>query len=264
MNNIHKTCILGENVKLGDNIHIGPYSIIEGDVEIGDGTFIDAHVMIRGNVKIGKNNKIYFGSCIGYPPQDVKFKGEDSWVIIGDNNIIREFVTIHKATGEGKKTIIGNSNFLMAYSHIAHNSKIGNEVIIVNGAQLGGHVEVDDYAFISAYSLIHQFVRVGKYSIIGGGCHVKKDIVPYALCYGNPDAEIKGINSVGLKRRGFGGERLNNIKRAFKILFFSDLNVSQALESLKREFEGNGDILYLINFIESSKRGITKKSKEDL
>ncbi|MEO0280491.1 MAG: acyl-ACP--UDP-N-acetylglucosamine O-acyltransferase [candidate division WOR-3 bacterium] len=264
MNNIHKTCILGENVKLGDNIYIGPYSIIEGNIEIGDGTYIDAHVMIRGNVRIGKGNRIYFGACIGYPPQDVKFKGEDSWVIIGDNNIIREFVTIHRATGEGEKTIIGNSNFFMAYSHIAHNSKIGNGVIIVNGAQLGGHVEVEDFSFISANSLIHQFVRIGKYSIIGGGSHVKKDIVPYALCYGNPDAEIRGINSVGLKRRGISGERLNNIKRAFKILFFSDLNVSQALERLKSEFESNEDILHLIKFIELSKRGITKKSKEDL
>lgn len=264
MNNIHPTSILGKNVKLGYNIHIGPYSIIEGEVEIGNGTFIDAHVVIRGNVKIGKNNKIYFGACIGYPPQDLKFKGEDSLVIIGDNNIIREFVTIHKATGEGEKTVIGNSNFLMAYSHIAHNSKIGNEVIIVNGAQLAGFVEVEDYAFISGYCLIHQFVRIGKYAMIGGGTHVKKDIVPFALCYGEPEAEIRGINSVGLRRRGISGERLNNIRRAFKILFFSDLNVSQALERLKSEFGDNEDILYLINFIESSKRGITKKSKEDL
>ncbi|MEN3046924.1 MAG: acyl-ACP--UDP-N-acetylglucosamine O-acyltransferase [Candidatus Hydrothermales bacterium] len=258
MSFIHKTAIIEGNVKIGENVYIGPYSVIEGDVEIGDFTYIDSHVVIKGRVKIGKENKLFKGCCIGYPPQDVKFKGEDTEVIIGSGNIIREYVTIHRATGEGEKTIIGDFNFLMAYSHIAHNSKIGNEVIIVNGAQLGGHVEVEDYVFISSNVLVHQFVRIGKYSIIGGGTHVKKDIVPFALCYGTPDAEIKGINSVGLKRRGIVGERLNNIKRAFKILFFSNLNVTQALERLKAEFEGNEDVSYIIKFIESSKRGITK------
>ncbi len=258
MKGVHSTSIIKGEVEIGKDVYIGPYSVIEGKIKIGDGTYIDSHVVIKGNVKIGKNNKILSGARIGFPPQDVKYKGEDTEIIIGDNNVIREFVTIHKATGEGEKTIIGNGNFLMAYSHIAHNCKIGNEVIIVNGAQLGGHVEVEDYAFISSLCLIHQFVRIGKYVMLGGGTHVKKDIVPYALCYGTPDAEIKGINSIGLRRRGFKGERLLNIKRAFKILFFRDLNTTQAIEKLKNEFEGNEDIEHLINFIEGSKRGITK------
>ncbi len=258
MSEIHKTSIIKGDVKIGEDVYIGPYSLIEGEIEIGDGTYIDSHVVIRGKVIIGKGNKIFSGVKIGFPPQDVKYKGEETEIVIGNENIIREFVTIHRATGEGEKTFIGNKNFLMAYSHIAHNCKIGNEVIIVNGAQLGGHVEVEDYAFISSCCLIHQFVKIGKYAMIGGGTHVKKDIVPYALSYGTPDAEIKGINSVGLTRRGFKGERLLNIKRAFKILFFHNLNTSQAIEKLKNDFEGNKDIEYLINFIESSKRGITK------
>jgi len=257
-NNIHKSSIIKGDVKIGKNVYIGPYSVIEGKIEVGDGTYIDSHVVIKGNVNIGKNNQIFSGVKIGFPPQDIKYKGEDTEIIIGDNNIIREFVTIHKAVGEGEKTVIGNGNFLMAYSHIAHNCKIGNETIIVNGAQLGGHVEVYDYAFISSNCLIHQFVRIGSYVIIGGGTRVKMDVVPYAMCMGNPDAEIKGINTVGLKRRGFGGERLLNIKRAFKILFFSNLNTTQAVERLKNDFEGNKDIKLLIDFIESSKRGITK------
>ncbi len=255
---IDKTAIIKGDVKLGENVFIGPYSIIEGNIFIDDNTFIDSHVVIKGNVRIGKKNKIYSGARIGFPPQDLKYQGEDTQIIMGDENIIREFVTIHRATGEGGKTIIGNKNFFMAYSHIAHNCKIGNEVIIVNGTQLAGHVEVEDFAFISSNCLIHQFVRIGKYVMIGGGTHVKMDIVPYALVYGAPDAEIKGINSVGLKRRGFEGERLLNIKRAFKVLFFNNLNTTQALNVLKDNFENNEDIEYLIKFIQDSKRGITK------
>jgi UDP-N-acetylglucosamine acyltransferase len=257
-NKIHKTVVLDGNINLGKGIYIGPFTVIEGNVDIGDNTFIDSHVVIKGNVKIGDGNRIYSGARIGFPPQDVKYQGEESYVEIGSGNIIREFVTIHKATGRDNKTIIGNRNFLMAYSHIAHNCVIGDEVIIVNGAQLGGHVEIEDGAFISSYVLVHQFVRIGKFCIIGGGTNVKMDVVPYALCYGEPDARIRGINTVGLKRRGFKGERIDNIKRAFRILFFEGLNTTQALKKLEEVFSDNGDIVHLIDFIKKSKRGITK------
>lgn len=255
---IHPTAIVHRDAIIEEDVEIGPFSIIGSGVKIGMGTKIGSNVVIEGKVVIGKNNQIFHSAVIGFPPQDIKYKGEDTEVIIGDNNIIREFVTIHRASGEGEKTIVGNNCFLMAYSHLGHNVKLGNNVVIANATQLAGYVEVHDYAFISGGVVIHQFCRVGKYVMIRGRSRLGLDAVPYMIIDGVENTEVKGINVVGLRRNGFSDERINIIKKAYKILFRQNLNTSQALEILEKELSQYEDIRYLIDFIKSSKRGIGK------
>ncbi|MCS7245370.1 MAG: acyl-ACP--UDP-N-acetylglucosamine O-acyltransferase [candidate division WOR-3 bacterium] len=250
---IHPTAKIGRNVKIGENTYIGENVIVE------DNTIIGNNVVIEGYVKIGKNNKIFHNVVIGLEPQDVKYKGENTYVEIGDNNIIREFVSIHRSTGEGSKTIIGNDNYIMAYAHIAHNCKIGNGTIIVNAVQLAGHVEVGDYAYVSGLVGVHQFTRIGAYSIVSGMSRVNQDILPFSMVEGNP-AYLIGINIVGLKRRGFTEERINLISEAFKIIKNPNLNLSDALKELEK-LPRNEDIEFLINFIKTSQRGIIKRTR---
>lgn len=258
---VHPLAIVDKKAELSEGVKVGPFTYIGPNVFIGENTEIGTNVHIERNTRIGKNCKLYHGAAIGLPPQDVNYKGEESFVEIGDNNIIREFVTIHRATGEGKVTRIGSNNFLMAYSHIAHNCRIGSNVIIVNAVQLAGFVDVDDFSFISGLSGFHQYTRIGKYAIVGGASRITQDVVPYIMVVGNP-ARVVGLNMVGLKRRGFSRERIDAIKDAFKVLFRSNLNTSQALKILKNHYSGNPDIEYLVEFIESSKRGILKKMGE--
>jgi UDP-N-acetylglucosamine acyltransferase len=250
---IHPSAKIGKDVEIGDNSYIGE------NVIIGDGTKIGRNVIIEGPVIIGKNNKIFHNVVIGLEPQDVKYKGEKTVVEIGDNNIIREFVTIHKSTGEGNKTTIGNNNYIMAYAHIAHNCKIGNGTIIVNMAQLAGHVEVGDYAYISGLVGVHQYTRIGAYSIISGMSRINQDVLPFSMVEGNP-AYLIGINLVGLRRRGFSEDRINLISQAFKIIKNPKYNLKDALEEIKK-LPQNEDIKMLIDFIENSKRGIIKRTR---
>ncbi len=256
--NIHKTAIIEGDVKLADSVSIGPHAVLRGNIEIGEGTEISTGVIIEGNVKIGKNNKIFPYATIGLLPQDYAYKGEASWVIIGDNNIIREYANIHRATGEGKATIIGNNNYLMGFVHLAHNVKVGSNVIIVNTAGLAGYVEVEDHAYVSGLVGVHQFVRIGAYSIVGGVSAVAQDVPPYMLVRGVP-ASVYGLNLVGLRRKGFSNERIKPIREAFRILYQKGYPTDKAVEILKKEFGENKDIAYLIEFIEKSKRGIIKK-----
>ncbi|MDI6839468.1 MAG: acyl-ACP--UDP-N-acetylglucosamine O-acyltransferase [bacterium] len=252
---IHPTAIINPHAILGKNVKIGPYSIIDEDVEIGNKTEVGSLVQIKGKTKIGNECKLYEGVSIGNPPQDVKFKGEETEVKIGDNNIIREFVTIHG--GAQGTTVIGDNNFLMAYSHIAHNCKIGNGVVIANATQIAGFVEIEDCAFISGLCPVHQFVRIGCYSMIAGGYRVPKDVIPYALAASDP-LKIHGLNLIGLKRHGFSASTIKVLKEAFHILLFSQLNTSQAVERIKRDIHQIPEIMHLIEFIENSKRGIVK------
>ncbi len=239
---------------------MGPHSIIGPDVEVGPGTQIGSCVLITGRVIMGSNNRIFHGAVIGEEPQDVKFNDEETGVIIGDNNLIREYVTVHRATGQGN-TIVGNNNMLMAYSHIAHNVQVGNNTVIVNAAQLGGHSVVEDHAFISALCTVHQFVRIGKHAITGGSSRVNQDVPPFMMAVGY-EAEITGVNRVGLRRRGFSSQEIDNIVEAYRILYRSGLATSTALNKLKQELGNDPNIQYLLNFFDSTKRGVIRKSRK--
>ncbi len=244
--------------KLAQGVVIGPFSYIGPRVIIGKNTRIDTSVRIEGPGEIGDKCEIFHGAAIGLIPQDVGYRGEESSYIIGSGNIIREYVTIHRATGSYKKTVLGDNNFLMAYVHIAHNVKIGSNVIIANATQLAGYVEVDDFAYLSGLVGVHQYARIGKYAFVGGLSKVTQDVPPFFIAAGNP-LRVLGVNIVGLRRHGFDRERIKILREAYRILYRSDLNTSQAIERIKSELPLNSDVEELLSFIESSHRGITKK-----
>jgi len=258
---IHETAIVDKNAEIDPSVEIGPYSIIGPDVKIGKGTVIGSSVRIEGDTKIGENNKIFHGAVIGLAPQDYAFKGEKSGVIIGDNNIIREYASIHRATGAGNYTIVGDNNFIMAYAHIAHNCKIGSNIIIVNAAQLAGHVVVEDFAYISGLVGVHQFVRIGRYSLIGANSKLVQDLPPFVIAQG-VSAKATGINIVGLKRKGFDYSRIRVIKEIYRIFFRSNLNTNEAIEKIMNEFPDSPDAREFVEFVRNSKRGVLKKSDE--
>lgn len=259
---IHNTAIVDGDIHFEGDCEIGPYTILSGNITLGDGTIIGSHTRIEGNVYIGKSNKISSFVYIGGLPQDVNYKNESTYVRIGNNNVIREYVTIHRATGQDKATAIGNNNFIMAYAHLAHNVRVGSNCTIVNAAQLAGYVEVDDYAFISGLVAIHQFARVGRFSIVGGGVRLSQDALPYMMIQGEP-ARVFGLNIVGLKRNHFDSERIRILKKAFITLCRSRLSLPSAIEQIKKELPMNDDIKYLLDFVTSSKRGVLRKSVHD-
>ncbi len=253
---IHSTAIVDPRARLGREVTIGPYSVIGPDVELGDGTWVGAHAVIEGRTTVGRNNRIFHGAVLGAAPQDLKYRGETTTLRVGDDNSIREYATLHLACGEGSTTTVGDGCLLMAYVHVAHNCRICDHVILANAVNLAGHVEVHEHASIGGMTPVHQFVRVGAHAFVGGGSRVPKDVAPFLKCAGNP-IELAGINSIGLERRGFDEERRSRIKRAYRVLFRSGLNVSQALERLRSDFEpGDPDITLLIDFVEHSERGI--------
>jgi len=254
---IHPTAVIASGADIGEDVTIGPYSIIGENVRIGDGCRIGSSVLIEGYTEIGKNNHIFHGASIGTIPQDLKYRGARTFVKIGDNNTIREYVTINSATNEGESTIVGNSNLLMAYVHVAHNCVIGNNVILANAVNLAGHVKVHDYAIVGGIVPVHQFVEIGEHAFIGGGSRIPKDVPPFIKVVGNPP-RVNGMNSVGLMRRGFTLEQRVLLKRAYCILYRSGLNVSQAIEKIETELPQTEEIKMLVDFIKNSKRGITK------
>ena len=242
------------SVKIGRNVYI------DEDVHIDEGTEIGDNTIIYGPTYIGKNNRIFPNVMIGFEPQDLKYRGERTVVRIGDNNVIREFVTIHRATGEGQETVIGSDNYIMAYAHIAHNCRVGNGVIIVNATQIAGHVEIEDYAFVSGLVGMHQFIRVGRYAMVGGMARLTRDVLPFSLVEGHP-ARLRGINLVGLRRRGFSSDRIKSISEAIKIIMEMG-DIREAIALLREKFPNNPDIRYLVEFIEKSKRGVISRPKE--
>jgi|Deesub1362B_J571_1020462.scaffolds.fasta_scaffold00693_6 UDP-N-acetylglucosamine acyltransferase len=260
---IDERAFVHPDAELDNEVEIGPFCVIDKNVRIGKGTKIRANVHVTGKTEIGEN--CYFSpfSSIGTEPQDLTYKGEETLVKIGDNNIFREFITVHRGTIKGGGiTQIGNNNYFMAYTHIAHDCKVGNETIFVNGATLGGHVIVDDYAIIGAFSGVHQHCRIGKYAFIGGYSIITQDVLPFSRVAGGRPALIFGVNVIGLRRRGFSNEKIKILKEIFKIIFWSDMNTSQALEKIQKEFKLSPEIEEIINFIKSSKRGIIKKRAE--
>ncbi|MCX8023426.1 MAG: acyl-ACP--UDP-N-acetylglucosamine O-acyltransferase [Syntrophorhabdaceae bacterium] len=254
---IHPTAIIDSKAEIEEGVSIGPYCIIEGPVRIRKGTRLIAHVVVQGNTEVGENCTVSPFASIGGPPQDITYRGEDTRLVIGKNNIIKEYVTINRGTPHGGwLTKVGDNNFLMAYVHIAHDCSVGNNIIMANCATLAGHVEVHDYAIFGGLCAVHQFCRIGKFAFISGLTGVPKDIPPFIIAAGNR-AEPFGLNVVGLERHNFSKEEILTLKKAYRILFRSSLPLSTALKIIQEELEGP-HIKDLIDFIKSSKRGICR------
>jgi UDP-N-acetylglucosamine acyltransferase len=255
---VHPTAIVHPWAKIADRVKIGPYSIIGEDVVIGDGCVIGPHVLIEGRTTIGSDNVFHHGATAGTPPQDLKYGGAATCVEIGDGNTFREFVTVNRGSGEGGVTRIGSRCFLMAYTHVAHDCVLGDEVILANSVNLGGHVSIDDYVNIGGVAAVHQFVSIGKHAFIGGKSRVARDVPPFVKAAGDP-LRVYGINSVGLERRGFSAEKRAMIKSMLNLLYRSGLNVTQVMEHLKdgADFE-DPERAMLVEFLEKAARGITR------
>lgn len=254
---IHETAVIDPSAKIGKNVSIGPYSVIGPHVEIGEGTWIGPHVVIQGPTRLGKHNKIYQFASVGEAPQDLKFKGEETWLEMGDHNTVREFCTINRGTAQDHSiTKIGNHNLFMAYVHIAHDCVIANHTVFSNNASLAGHVIVDDYVVFGGFSGVSQFCHVGAHSFIATNAVVIKDVPPYVLVSGHY-AKPYGLNTVGLQRRGFSDEAMNDIKRAYKVVYRQGLKVAEALTVL-RETQSASEVNAFIEFIEQSKGGIVR------
>ena len=254
---IHPTAVVHPSAKLGHNVKIGPHSVIGPDVVLGSVCVIGTSVLIEGMTTIGRNNRFFHGAAIGCEPQDKKYAGENSFVEIGDNNDFREYATVHLATGEGDSTRIGSNNLLMAYVHVAHNCHIHDHTILANAVNLAGHVRVESHAIIGGMTPVHQFVRIGTFAFIGGGSRLSQDVPPFIKAAGNP-VEVAGINSIGLKRNGFTDEDLLNLRKTYRLLYRSGLNVTQALERIAAECRLTSHIEELMAFIRRSDRGIVR------
>ena len=240
---------------MGKNVSIGPFSIIEHDVNIGSNTCIDAHTHIKSYTTIGKDCKIFHGAVVGEIPQDIKFDGEKSLLIIGHATTIREFCTLNRGTKETGKTTIGHHCLLMAYVHVAHDCSIGNHTILANAVQLGGHVKIGNYVTIGGMTPVHQFCKVGDYSFTGGGYRIVQDIPPYILAMDEP-LKYSGLNIIGLRRRNFSTEIRKNLKRAYQLIYQSSLNRNQAVSQIKEEFKSTPEINTILDFIANSSRGL--------
>ncbi len=255
---VHHTAIISPDAQLEEGVEIGPYVVIGSDVKIGKNTVIGPHTVIEDFTHIGENCHIFQFCSIGAPPQDLKFGGEKTRVVIGNFNTIREFVTIHRSTtADIGVTIIGDHNLIMAYAHVAHNCKLGNNIIMSNAATLAGHIHIEDYAIISGLTGIHQFCRLGAHCMIGGASAVVKDVPPYAIAQGN-HAKLFGLNLIGLKRRNFPEKTINALKDAYRIIFRSDLLLEAALKKAKNEVEDIPEVNHFIKFIQESERGVCR------
>ncbi len=255
---IHSTAIIDPKAKIADGVKIGPYSIIEGDVTIGQGTVVEAHVVIQGPTKIGENNHFYQFGSIGAAPQDKKYDGEDTTLVIGNGNTFRENVTINRGTVQDRgETSIGDDNWVMAGVHIAHDCVIGSHCILANATALAGHVTVNDWAILGGYSLVHQFCHIGEHSFCGMGSVINQDVPNFVVVSGNL-AIPRGINLEGLKRRGFTSEQLNLVKKAYRTLYRTGNKLSTAIESLQDINDEAGTLDALIQFLQTSERGIVR------
>lgn len=258
---IHPTAIVHPGAELAADVEVGPYAVIGEHVKIGRGTRIGAHAVIDGWTTIGEENQIFQMAAVGAAPQDLKYKGEETLVIIGDRNVIREFATIHRGTMSGRRqTVVGSGNMLMAYSHVAHDCILGDGIVMANATALAGHVTVDSFAILGGLVAIHQFVRIGGYVMIGGGTMVGHDIPPFTIAAtcDKRDASLRGLNLIGLKRRGFSPELISDLKRAYRILAFSKLKLPEALAKMKTDLRQSPELSYFIEFIEKSERGICR------
>jgi UDP-N-acetylglucosamine acyltransferase len=255
---IHSTAIVHPAARIDDCVEIGPFAVIGENVTISAGTTVGPHAVIEGWTEIGRDNRIFQFASIGAAPQDLKFHGEKTFLRLGDRNMVREFVTLHRGTESGGgETIIGNDNLFLAYSHVAHDCIVGNRVILSNGANLAGHVQVDDFAILSGLCAVHQFTRIGAHAMIAGGAMVNQDVAPYTIAQGDR-AKTVGINLVGLQRRGFSEEAIRTIKKAYKLVFRSRLRLEDALDKISQELGAGEELRVFTDFIRQSQRGITR------
>ena len=252
---IHRTALVDPAAHMGQDVAIGPYAVVGPNVTIGDRCQIGAHAVLERNVRLGGGVKVGVGSVLGSDPQDLKYKGEETWVEIGDHTVIREYCTINRGTPATGKTVVGQRCFIMTYVHIAHDCVIGSDVILANSIQMAGHVTVDDRAIISGLVPIHQFVRVGTFSFVGGGSRVNQDVPPYTKAVGNP-VHLYGLNSVGLQRAGFPAEVKLALKKAYRLVFNSHLTVSQGIARARTELPAVPELETFLRFIEASQRGV--------
>lgn len=257
---IHPTAIIDSTATLASDVGVGPYAIIGKHATIGKGTSIGAHAVIGDWTALGENNQIFAQSSVGAPPQDLKYRGEECWTRLGDNNMVREFATIHRGTVTGHaETVVGSNNLFMAYSHVAHDCIVGNGVVMANVATLAGHVTVQDNVIIGGLVAVHQFSRIGAYAMIGGGTMVGMDILPYTIATSSKrEAKLRGLNLIGLKRRGFTDEAITNLKKAYKTLFMAGLKLPEALERIRSEIRDCPEVDYLLAFIASTERGFCR------
>ena len=258
MNTIHETAIVSPKAQLGNNISIGPYTIVEEDVIIGNDCIIGPHVAIYNGARIGNNVKIYQGASVANHPQDLKFAGEVSLFEVGDNTVIREFATLHRGTVESKTSKVGKNCLLMAYTHVAHDCIVGDNCILANCVQLGGHVEIEDWVIVGGATVVHQFEKIGKHAMIGGGFRVTSDVPPFILAAGEP-LSYNGLNTIGLRRRGFTNEEIMKLKEIYSYVFSSEINLSQAKEKIAEKFPQDPLAESVLEFLNKSSRGIIKK-----
>jgi len=260
---IHPTAVVDPKAELAEGVRIGPGCVVGPDVRLGAGTILDAHDSIVGRTRIGAGNRFCPFVSIGTGPQDVGYKDEPTEVEIGDGNVFKEFITVNRGTVKGGGiTRIGDRNFLMAYCHVGHDCQVGSENVFINNATLGGHVIVQDYVMLSAFTGVHQFCRIGRYAFAGGYSVVTKDVPPFCKVAGLRPIRVIGLNGIGLRRRGFSSERVRALRNMIKILVFSDLNTTQALERIESSFPPGEDRDELLGFVRSSRRGIIKKASE--
>lgn len=255
---IHPTAVISPEARVAEDVRIGPYTVVGADVEIGPGCDIGSHCVFKGPTVLGPNNRIYSFASIGDDPQDKKFAGEDTRLEIGAGNTIREYCTINRGTTQDEGvTSMGDENWIMAYAHIAHDCRLGSQIIMANGSTLGGHVTIDDYAMLSAFAAVHQFCRIGAHSFVGAYAGIQKDVPPYVLVFGQPP-KPRGINSEGLQRRGFTAEQIRNLKEAYRILYRSDLLVADARAQLAAAVATQPELEILVDFIDKSDRGLIR------
>jgi UDP-N-acetylglucosamine acyltransferase len=254
---IHPTAIINSGAEIAGDAEVGPYCVIGRDVVIGTGCVLTNHVTMAGPAKVGRDN-LFFPFCsVGQRSQDLKYAGEPTFLEIGDSNSFREFCTVNRGTMPETKTVIGSHNNFLAYSHVAHDCLVGDHVIFSNNGTLAGHVIVEDYAIIGGLSAVHQFCRIGKHAILGGCTKIVQDVPPFFIADGNP-AEIRGVNQVGLERRGFSAEEIRVLREAYRLLCRTNLNVKQACDAIRAELPSNDHTAHLLTFIETSKRGIVR------
>ncbi len=262
--NIHPTAIVHPKAQLASDVSIGPYCVVGEHVTIGKGTRLLSHVAVEGWTEIGERNEIHPFASIGGPPQHLGYKGEPTKVVIGNDNILREYVTVNRATvSGGGLTSIGHHNFLMAYVHLAHDCRLGNHLIVANSANFAGHITVGDHAIIGGLTGVHQFVRIGAYAMVGGCCAVGQDVPPFTRAAGGYRARLYGLNSIGLKRHQFSGERIGALKKAFDLLFREGHRLAEAAKVARERFDGNSDVKEMLAFFEGTKRGICRAASAE-
>ncbi len=253
---IHPSALVDSGAELGKGVQVGPWTIIGPGVRIGDGTHIASHVLIEQNTTVGADCRIHHGAVLGTGPQDLKYKGEETVLVVGDRTVLREYATLNRGTAYSRKTSVGDDCFLMAYSHVAHDCHIGNNVVLANAVNMAGHTTIEDWAIVGGLTAIHQFVRIGAHAFVGGASRTSQDVPPYTKAAGSP-MKLYGLNSVGLDRRGFSLEVRQALKRAYRMVFQSTLPLTQALSKAEEEIQGFPEVGHFLSFIRNSKRGVT-------